>query len=86
MSNITDCSGLSMRRSMYHVKIEPQLCKGCLLCVYVCNTRGGAVLHRSDNETLLGGYTPERKGKCIGCRWCERFCPDFAIVIEEVKG
>ena len=70
---------------MYQVRVDPNLCNGCLLCVYICNKRGGKVLKRSIVETLLGGFLPESQEGCIGCRWCERFCPDFAIAIEEVK-
>lgn len=32
----------------------------------------------------MGGVLPEVVGECIGCRWCERVCPDFAISVEEV--
>ena len=69
---------------MYRVRVDPGLCKGCLLCIYICNKRGGGVLTRSGVETLLGGFLPECRGECIGCRWCERLCPDFAITVEEV--
>jgi len=70
---------------MYQIKIDPKLCNGCLLCVYICNKRGGKVLNKSEAEALLGGFLPEFREGCIGCRWCERLCPDFAIVVEEVK-
>lgn len=43
------------------------------------------MLGESDERTELGGVIPNVKGDCIGCRWCERFCPDFAISVEEVE-
>lgn len=59
-------------------------CKGCLLCVYACGKFGAGVLGESGERTSMGGVIPQVKGECIGCRWCERFCPDFAISVEEV--
>jgi 2-oxoglutarate ferredoxin oxidoreductase subunit delta len=67
----------------YIVTIDEDQCKGCLLCVHICNTRGGKVLKESEKKTALGGTKPELDGDCIGCRWCERYCPDFAINVEE---
>jgi 2-oxoglutarate ferredoxin oxidoreductase subunit delta len=69
----------------FRVTIDEEQCKGCLLCVHVCNTRGGRVLKESENKTALGGTKPEVDGECIGCRWCERYCPDFAINVEEIE-
>ena len=69
----------------FKVTVDEEHCKGCLLCVHVCNTRGGKVLHASDKKTALGGTKPIVEGDCIGCRWCERYCPDFAINVEEIK-
>lgn len=73
----------SRRRASHHVEIDGAHCKGCLICVYVCNKLGGNVLEESEENTALGGVLPRVVGKCIGCRWCERFCPDFAIAVEE---
>lgn len=67
----------------FRVVIEEALCKGCLICVYACNKLGGKVLRRSDRRTLLGGFYPTLAGDCIGCRWCERLCPDLSISVEE---
>jgi NAD-dependent dihydropyrimidine dehydrogenase PreA subunit len=41
-------------------------------------------LKESENKTALGGTKPMVEGTCIGCRWCERYCPDFAINVEEL--
>ena len=66
------------------VTIDEDQCKGCLLCVNMCNSRGGKVLNESSKKTALGGTKPVIEGNCIGCRWCERYCPDFALNVEEV--
>lgn len=77
----------SLQRKVRKFKpeISAEACKGCLVCVYVCRKLGGDVLGESDERTELGGVIPNVKGECIGCRWCERFCPDFAISVEEVE-
>lgn len=64
--------------------IDAGSCKGCLLCCYACSKLGGDVLGESGETTAMGGVLPQVEGECIGCRWCERFCPDFAISVEEV--
>ena len=68
-----------------NISIDEKYCKGCLICVYVCKKFGGDVLRESDRRTGMGGVLPKVEGECIGCRWCERFCPDFAISVEEVS-
>jgi len=71
------------KRRSYSVEIEEEHCKGCLICVYICDKLGGKILKASEEKTALGGALPEAEDGCIGCRWCERFCPDFAITVEE---
>jgi len=71
------------KRGSYSVDIDEDHCKGCLICIYVCKKLGRDVLKESGEKTILGGVLPCVEGECIGCRWCERFCPDFAIAVEE---
>lgn len=66
-------------------KIDEDMCKGCLLCVYACGKFGADILGESVEVTSMGGVLPKVEGDCIGCRWCERFCPDFAMSVEEVE-
>ncbi|MBS7620399.1 hypothetical protein KEJ21_07140 [Candidatus Bathyarchaeota archaeon] len=67
----------------FKVLIDESLCKGCALCVYICNKLGGKVLKESNKRTLLGGTLPILNGECLGCRMCERYCPEFSITVEE---
>ncbi len=69
----------------FRVTIDEDQCKGCLICVHVCESRGGKILKESDKKTALGGTLPVVDGDCIGCRWCERYCPDFALNVEEIQ-
>jgi 2-oxoglutarate ferredoxin oxidoreductase subunit delta len=73
----------SVKQFSYSIEIDEALCKGCLICVYICNKLGGKVLKESGEMKDLGGSLPVVEGTCIGCRWCERLCPDFAIDVEE---
>jgi NAD-dependent dihydropyrimidine dehydrogenase PreA subunit len=72
-------------RRKFSPTISVVLCKGCLICVYACEKLGADVLRESEERTAMGGVFPVVEGDCIGCRWCERFCPDFAISVEEVE-
>lgn len=72
-------------RRRFSPVISVVACKGCLICVYACEKLGADVLRESGERTAMGGVLPTVEGECIGCRWCERFCPDFAISVEEVE-
>lgn len=58
------------------------LCKSCGLCIYVCPTK----CLFWDNERLNNNGSSSVGvdiSKCIGCKQCERICPDFAIKVEK---
>jgi 2-oxoglutarate ferredoxin oxidoreductase subunit delta len=66
------------------IEIDEKLCKGCYFCIEKCPNE---VLTKSEN---LGpkGYLIAKVDdveKCVGCRICERICPDFAISVKEVE-
>jgi NAD-dependent dihydropyrimidine dehydrogenase PreA subunit len=77
----TDSGQVTKRR--FDPVIDGDACKGCLICVYACGKYGAGILRESEETTSMGGVLPYVDGECIGCRWCERFCPDFAISVEE---
>jgi 2-oxoglutarate ferredoxin oxidoreductase subunit delta len=60
------------------IDIYKAWCKGCGICAAFCPA---GVLGRDE-----AGYPyvkdPE---KCVGCKWCEMRCPDFAITVNEKK-
>ncbi len=90
LSEVGLCSRVSVSRCMettrkFKVTIDEDQCKGCLICVHICESRGGKILKESDKKTALGGTLPVVDGDCIGCRWCERYCPDFALNVEEAQ-
>jgi 2-oxoglutarate ferredoxin oxidoreductase subunit delta len=80
-----DQTGVKPLAKKFKVKVDEATCKGCGICVHICETKGGKNLRYGQKRTLLGGSLPESVEKCTGCRWCERYCPDFAITVEEEK-
>lgn len=63
---------------MSQILIEPDLCKGCELCVHACPQQ---ILRMTTNINAKGYFfaavaEPQR---CIGCRLCCITCPDVAI-------
>ncbi len=58
--------------------IIKERCKGCGICVEVCQTD---VLELSDELNSQGYRTPRVKSaeECLNCGMCEMFCADFAI-------
>ncbi|MCB2181149.1 MAG: 4Fe-4S binding protein [Desulfobulbaceae bacterium] len=49
-------------------------CKACGICIAFCPQN---VFTRSETGKPL----VENSDECIGCRFCELHCPDFAITI-----
>ena len=52
-------------------------CKACGICIAFCPNR---VFDSDEN----GRPIVARPDACIGCRFCEQHCPDFAISISEL--
>jgi 2-oxoglutarate ferredoxin oxidoreductase subunit delta len=60
------------------IHIEKERCKGCGICVEVCQT---SVLEISEEKNSQGYLVPvvRNPDDCISCGLCEMLCPDFAI-------
>ncbi len=75
------------RKKRGKVTIDEKRCKGCWYCVEYCPTK---VLEVSEKLNEKGYHPPklvevEPNKVCIACHLCELYCPDFAIVVEEIK-
>lgn len=51
-------------------------CKACGICMAFCPKK--IILADKNGKPLV-----EEADKCIGCRFCELHCPDFAITVSE---
>ncbi|MCS7374415.1 MAG: 4Fe-4S dicluster domain-containing protein [archaeon GB-1845-036] len=56
-------------------------CKGCGICVSICPGKVLALSEKFNSRGYNYAYAraPE---KCIGCKFCEYHCPDFAIFVK----
>jgi indolepyruvate ferredoxin oxidoreductase beta subunit len=58
----------------FELKITPEWCKGCDICVKMCPERCLSL-------NALNVVELTRPDRCTGCRICEWLCPDFAIEV-----
>lgn len=61
----------------YRLIINHKYCKfaTCEICIGLCPVKNLVI---KDNQVT-------DLGLCIGCKLCERYCPDIAIELEEVN-
>jgi 2-oxoglutarate ferredoxin oxidoreductase subunit delta len=64
------------RKKQYDPVIISAWCKSCGICSEFCPKH---VIGTND----MGVPVIERPDDCIGCRFCELHCPDFAITVKE---
>lgn len=64
------------------IRIFPEKCKGCMLCIEVCPKK---LLKVSEhvNERGMRYVVIERPEECTGCGMCYMMCPDSGIEITE---
>jgi 2-oxoglutarate ferredoxin oxidoreductase subunit delta len=67
---------------MFKILIIDDYCKECGICVEFCPVK---ILRIGDKINTFKYHVVEvtDEDKCIGCMLCERYCPDFAIYVEE---
>jgi len=68
-------SGRAKKR--YSHTVFKDWCKKCGICSSFCPKN---VIGQDEH----GGPLFERPEDCIGCRFCELHCPDFAITVQEL--
>ena len=65
------------KKKHYSQIIFKDWCKKCGICSSFCPKN---VIGQDED----GGPVFERPEDCIGCRFCELHCPDFAITVTEI--
>ena len=65
---------------MNSIRVDPELCKGCGLCIKVCPQ---AIICMSDEYNSKGLHFVYQKNEqlCTACRLCAIQCPDAAIEV-----
>ena len=63
-----------------YIEIDPELCKGCRICIEFCPKR---IISLSD-KLNTAGYLPvllNDSNHCTGCTLCAVVCPEVAIEV-----
>lgn len=68
-------SKISTGKKSFSVFFYHDWCKQCGLCIAFCQKQ----IIKADKN---GNPEITDEDRCIGCRFCEMHCPDFAITIE----
>ena len=66
---------------MAKITVDGTVCKGCNICLTACPKK---IFVKSKKRNNYGTAMPGVEGpeNCIGCRMCERLCPDGAIDVD----
>ncbi len=64
------------------VLVNETACKGCGICIAMCPVK---ILNFSEDFNEQGFHFPKvsDQGKCVKCRNCMIYCPDFAMVVND---
>lgn len=75
----------SIQKPQGEIRLIPERCKGCQLCVTYCPKD---VLVMSNRLNAKGYHLPDvvDPDGCVACGLCELICPEFAIYCLDVMG
>ena len=62
--------------------VNPEVCKGCGLCVIACPQKIVSITEKEINSMGYQYAKIDNLDKCIGCAFCAITCPDCAIMVE----
>lgn len=65
---------MSKRKGQSTVRIYPDWCKGCGICVAFCPVKVFELQMDGKSHVV-------REEECINCGFCELHCPDFAVSV-----
>jgi len=79
-----DLENPAMAKKAKAIVIDPNLCKGCHICISVCPH---GVLEKSEVVDNRGFFLPKVVDleACKVCQLCEMECPDFAISVASLE-
>ncbi len=66
------------KKKQYDVSFYHDWCKACGICMAFCPQK----IIQADKNGKPGILEMD---KCVGCRFCEIHCPDFAITVSDRK-
>ena len=81
---VTESPAKGGRAARYRVRVDPERCKGCALCLEFCR-RKALVMAKGLNARGAHYVTPVAGEGCTGCLQCALMCPDAAIEIERAE-
>ncbi|WP_084813387.1 4Fe-4S binding protein [Desulfogranum japonicum] len=70
----TETTQTPKKKKLYDIEFYHDWCKACGICIAFCPRH----IIIADKNGKPGIEDPD---KCIGCRFCEMHCPDFAITV-----
>ena len=66
------------------IKINAELCKGCMYCMLSC-PKGVIAVSKGFNKSGFQTAVAVAMDKCTGCGICAFMCPDIAIEVWQDK-
>ncbi len=74
--NDREQDGASLKKKYYNVSFYLDWCKACGICIAFCPKQ--IIKVRKSGKPYI-----EEPDLCIGCRFCEIHCPDFAVNVKD---